>query len=124
MFEAEDEGDEVTLPGPQRVAQRALVLAAVSCRAWLERDRANPGAEDFHQRLRRWLEAAALAPEFKPAEWELVHTPLGLLESRREVNASWRAEGLGVLAWRSAGTIYPVTRSRSTRQRSGRPWAS
>lgn len=42
-------------PGAQQVAQRALILAALSCRNFIENGAGNPDAEALHGRIVRWV---------------------------------------------------------------------
>jgi hypothetical protein len=88
-----------TPPTAERVAARALVLSAVSCRALIEEDAGKQGAEDLRLRLLPWLETIGAAEELEPAETTLIATPLGKLEEKKGVDASWQSEGMVVLAW-------------------------
>jgi hypothetical protein len=90
--------DEETLvpPTPLRVAQRALVLAGVTCRGFIERDIEN---EPLRQRVIAWLNALGLVDELEPDEASLLTTPVGHLTQQQGVDAGWRCEGLVVLAW-------------------------
>jgi len=83
-------------PTPLRVAQRALVLASVSCRGFIERDIEN---EPLRQRVIAWLNALGLVDELEPDEASLLTTPVGYLTQQQSVDAGWRCEGLVVLAW-------------------------
>jgi len=96
-----DPPDERVLipPDANRVAARALVLAAVSCRALAERDAADSGTEDFRRRIADWLGAMGLANEIEPAEATLIYTEVGELDGKTADDASWRSEGMAVLAW-------------------------
>jgi Domain of unknown function (DUF4272) len=92
-------GDEEPQPQPpvaERVARRALVLAAVSCRGCIELD---PGSEEMRRSVLEWSEAIGLDAEAEPEERRLLATPVGRLSSRERIDASWRSEGLCVLAW-------------------------
>ncbi|MBB1473743.1 DUF4272 domain-containing protein [Luteimonas sp. MC1782] len=86
-------------PGARHVHARALALASIACRAALEQDPGDPEAEAMHLRLRAWLDATHLMAALEPAEVELITTPLGRLADKAAIDASWRAEGLYVLAW-------------------------
>ena len=35
----------------------------------------------------------------EPKEWEVLQRPLGRLDQRMQIEATWRLEGLAVLAW-------------------------
>jgi tetratricopeptide (TPR) repeat protein len=84
------------LPSARRVAARALVLAAVFYRAQLESDRF---AEAWRSKLLAWIDALDLGPELERGERSFLHTPVGHADAQLVANASWRVEGLGVLAW-------------------------
>jgi hypothetical protein len=85
-----------TPPSARRVAARALVLAAVVGRASLETQR--DGAEDAHTPL-AWLRSLGIPRELEPWERAFLRQPLGRADPAVVRNASWRAEGLAVLAW-------------------------
>lgn len=86
-------------PSAERVARRALVLAAVVCRSGIEKDAGNEQAETFRGVVVTWLEKLRLSSEAEPAEVELLKKPLGSLDRREAINASWKTEGLAVLSW-------------------------
>lgn len=95
-----DESEEaLDPPGPQRVALRALVLAAVSCRGLIEEDSPNPRAESLRKKVREWLEQIGAIEEVEAREGRLLATRLGELSSVEELDASWVSEGAAVLAW-------------------------
>ena len=97
-----DEDDDLAEPVPptaDRVARRALVLAAVACRSAIEGDATNPRAEAFRREVLDWLRDAGAEEEAEPDELALLRAPLGSLDERQVIDASWRGEGLGVLAW-------------------------
>jgi len=82
-----------------RVARRSLVLAAVVCRASIERGVGDPDAESLYGRILVWLTGLNLWDEVEPSEETMLRAPLGLLESRDVIQAGWYVEGLAVLAW-------------------------
>jgi hypothetical protein len=87
-------------PPARRVAARAIVLATIVCRAFLDRQREeieNP--EDLRGNLLAWLEGLAVSGELEPSEREFLQGRVGQTEEKDVVNASWRGEGLAVLAW-------------------------
>ena len=87
-------------PAPQRVARRALALAAVSGRALLEQeDQSDPAVEETRQRIVQWVNDVGIGDELEPEEWKLIQRPVGAAERQDAVNGVWRIEGLGVLAW-------------------------
>ncbi|MGA9071269.1 MAG: DUF4272 domain-containing protein, partial [Terracidiphilus sp.] len=93
--------DEITTmpPTAERVAARAMVLSAVSCRGAIESDAGKPEAEDLRLRILPWLEQIGAADEMELAEKILISTLLGKLDRKKCVNASWQSEGMAVLAW-------------------------
>jgi hypothetical protein len=86
-------------PNPKRVAQRALVLSAVACRVGIERDADSPDAEIFREEILDWLAGLSLTEEIESNEQALLTSPLGSLSRQSAVDASWRSEGLAILAW-------------------------
>jgi hypothetical protein len=86
-------------PDANRVAARALVLSAVSCRALIEKDAHSAGTEALRQRLVSWLDCIGVTEEMEPAEVILLSTPVGKLDRKTQVNATWKSEGMVVLAW-------------------------
>jgi Domain of unknown function (DUF4272) len=95
------EEDELIPPSVERVASRALVLAAVACRGLIEKEKEEnvEGAEKVRQRLLPWLDRIGVTGELEPTETSALSTAVGHLDRRATIDASWRAEGLAVLAW-------------------------
>jgi hypothetical protein len=85
-----------TPPPARRVAARTLVLAAVVGRASLETR--GEGGADAPTPL-EWLNSLGIARELEPWESAFLRQPLGRAAPAVVGNASWRAEGLAVLAW-------------------------
>lgn len=85
-------------PSPQRVARRALVLASVVERGWLEEE-PTEFSEAARATLLAWLTATGLEGELEPQERALLEAPVGGAEPGLAAQATWRAEGLAVLAW-------------------------
>jgi hypothetical protein len=96
---ADEEDDNVVPPSAQRVARRALALTAVTARAILEQDAANPEAAETYRDLLTWVRDLALDDELEPSEWEVLQRPLGRLDPQAQIDSIWRLEGLVVLAW-------------------------
>ncbi len=86
-------------PSPERVARRALVLAAVTVRGMLEMELENPTVGDTYGDLLEWIEECGIQDEIEPDEWAVLQRPLGKLNAQDQVNACWRLESLVVLAW-------------------------
>jgi len=109
MTDMLDNDFEPMPPAAERVAARAMVLSAVSCRALIEKDAGKPGAEEFRQRLLPWLEIVGAAEELEQPEIDLISTPLGELDKEKRLDASWQAEGMAALAWvLGAAELPPV----------------
>jgi hypothetical protein len=108
MPETIDDDPERISPNAERVAARAMVLAAVSCRGAIEKDFAKPGAEKLRQQILPWLELIGAATELEPRESSLIATPLGQLDKKAEINAAWKSEGMCVLAWALRSTELPA----------------
>jgi len=85
-------------PSPKRVAQRALVLSAVTMRAYLENEGA-PDTAEYHQRMLAWLGRHPIESELEAVERSFVKAPIGKLAKKRVTDGIWRSEGLGVLMW-------------------------
>lgn len=93
--------DEPTPPSAQRVACRALVLAAVAGRGLMESQYLE-GHEDVAThlpRIREWLEALNIVDECEAEEWRRIVTSAGDLPQQAIIDSTWRLEGLAVLAW-------------------------
>jgi len=99
MAETLEDDVEPSPPTAERVAARAMVLSAVSCRAAIEKDAGKSGAEKLRKRVLPWLERIGAAGEIEPAENTLISTQLGKLAAKTGMNASWQSEGVAVLAW-------------------------
>jgi hypothetical protein len=87
-------------PSAERVARRALVLLAVSCRALLEDDAGTRNADEadaMRRELAEW--ARTLDDELEPSERALLDTPIGRLDRRARIEGVWRGEGAAVLLW-------------------------
>ncbi len=104
----DDPDPEPRPPDPARVAARAAVLAAVSCRGLIEQDAAEPQAEEFRRSVREWLGRIGADAEAEAAELRILDLPLGQLTSREAMDAGWRSEGLVVLAWALGRTALPA----------------
>lgn len=96
--ETENEPEPVP-PSRERVIVRALSLAAISNRALMEQDSKKRSAREAWQWNLNWVEKVGIGDELEPDEWSLLQRPLGKAQSQDVVDATWRLEGLGVLAW-------------------------
>ena len=101
MMMTGDELDSIELipPAVERVTARALVLVAITCRSSLEADAREPGAEALRQQIVAWLRAVGIDRELEDRERMMLEAPLGSLDQRTVINASWEGEGAAVLAW-------------------------
>lgn len=90
-----------------RVARRSLVLAAVVCRGSIESDAGQAEAEALHDRILEWLTRLDLWEEVEPDEEKILHAPLGKLEQKDVVQATWYVEGLAILAWALKQLEFP-----------------
>lgn len=90
---------ECAPPPAGRVARRALVLAAVAYRAYLERHADVHEAEDSRVQALSWLAAVGAQSEAEIDELEVLETPVGQMDESTVVDASWRGQGAAVLAW-------------------------
>jgi hypothetical protein len=99
MEDASTEDEESLPPEPARVAARAMILSAVAHRGLVEDDEDRQGAEVRRGEVCRWLARLGVEGELEEAENFLLRTPIGQLDRRNAVDASWRSEGMVVLAW-------------------------
>src|SRR4029077_8937359 len=84
----------------KRVVRRALCLAAVAGRGLLELEKMPKDvAEAQQKRILNWTGELALEEELESKELKLLQQSVGNLDQQATVDAVWRLEGLGVLAW-------------------------
>ncbi len=89
-----------TPPLTRRVAARATVLAGLSARAYLEIHRDEiKDSEKCRDEPLPWLKGVGIAGELEPQERSFVKRRFGRADQTSLSINSWRAEGLGVLAW-------------------------
>jgi hypothetical protein len=65
----------------------------------IEQESREPEAEELRRDLIPWLQRVGAFSEVEPDEVTLLSAPLGTLDRKTEVNATWRSEGMVVLAW-------------------------
>lgn len=116
-----DVDDATEAPTALRVARRALALCAVTARAILEQHPSNLNSINTGQplwsrwarqmiggyvfwnrspsELTNWVKKIGIEDELEPDEWEALQRPLGKMDERMQIHATWRLEGLVVLAW-------------------------
>lgn len=96
----EQDDDEPEPPTADRIACRVVALTAVAARALLEQENASDAmVEARRKQLLEWVEVLGIANELEPDEWKVLQRPVGSLDRQATVNATWRLEGLAVLAW-------------------------
>jgi hypothetical protein len=96
----QNDNNEPLPPNAPTVARRALVLAAVACRAFIDDEKNDPkGAAKLAKRSFDWLRTLGLDADLTDWERKILCTKFGCLEDHDRMNASWLAEGLVVLAW-------------------------
>ncbi len=103
----DDQDEGSTPPSAERVARRALALTAVTARAILEQDAENQEATTTYRDLLTWVRDIRIDDEFEPDETEVLQRPLGRLEPGQQIHATWRLEGLVVLAWALSRSDIP-----------------
>jgi len=106
-WEESEEDEEPPLPTPQRVAARALVMSAVACRGFIEKEAGNTEAEELRLRVVEWLKKIGVSSEIEPSEMLVLDAPLGTLSSQQAINAGWLCEGLAMLAWALRRFLLP-----------------
>lgn len=106
-------------PTARRAAKRALVLCAVTMRAYLEGEGAADTPE-YHQRMLAWLDGQPLGDEFERAERSFVWAPIGKLSKKKVTEALWRSEGLGVLAWSLGRAQLPAPHEEVDQQKTAK----
>ena len=88
----------ITPPSPARVAKRAMVLAALVCRGFIEME--NPAeVEELKASLLPWIDLVGARKEMEQHELVALTAPLGGLDAQAQINLAWAVEGLAVLAW-------------------------
>ncbi|MBI3929067.1 MAG: DUF4272 domain-containing protein [Armatimonadetes bacterium] len=85
-------------PDPDRVVRRALALSAVVYRGYIE-EFAAAAFQDAHHDALAWIRLYGFEQELEGYELRLVRASQREPHRQEIVNATWRAEGLVVLAW-------------------------
>lgn len=97
---ADDSEEVVEAPSAQRIARRAMVLAAVGNRGLIEHSpRESKSPADDCKAILKWIDQLGLGDELEPDEWSVLQRPVGRLDAQATINAVWRLEGLAVLLW-------------------------
>jgi hypothetical protein len=97
---------EPTPPSAERVLRRALALATTSLRGQLEYETVQREARLQH--LREAVLRHGIAGELEPDERQLLAAGIGTPTRQQATSASWRIEGLTVLAWALGVTELPA----------------
>ncbi len=93
-------------PTAERVRRRAWALAAVAERGFLEAGDGEVAGPRL-DRMRRWIELSGIRTELEPAERALIDSAVGAAHARQVIDATWRSEGLLVLAWALGAVALP-----------------
>ena len=89
---------QVAPPSPARVAKRAMVLAALVCRGFIEVE--SPGeVEELRASLLPWVDKVGAREEMEQHELVALTAPLGGLDAQTQINLAWAVESLAVLVW-------------------------
>jgi hypothetical protein len=97
-------------PSAGRVLARARALAALVVRARIECMPAGEERYERHEELLGAVEGLGVMRRLEPRELLVVTAKPGRLSAQEHVDASWRAEGLAVLAWALALARRPRDR--------------
>jgi hypothetical protein len=95
-------------PTPLEVAQRALILSAVICRASIEKDRDEEYKQKTIEDIHEWIEELRLWPHLDPVEKQILQIPLGALSRRLQIQGTWFSEGLAILSWSLHRSEFPT----------------
>jgi hypothetical protein len=90
-------------PDSPRVGRRALILAALTCRGYIDTERNVARARWTHRRLLEWLERITLGDEIRPSEAAVLRAPVGSLTDAKRTAATRSADALVVVAWAQKG---------------------
>jgi hypothetical protein len=95
--------DTASWPDARRVAQRTLVLCSVAARGFLDAE-TPADAEELQHDLVEFVRRHHLDVEMEPEELAILEAPIGTLDRQQMIDATWRLEGMAVLAW-SLGVV-------------------
>jgi hypothetical protein len=85
-------------PDAARVLRRAWALAAIAERGFIEAGARSDDAGALDA-LRAWIDLSGTRTELEAEERSVIDRPLGTLHGQQIVDATWRSEGVAVLAW-------------------------
>jgi hypothetical protein len=85
-------------PSAKRVAHRAMILAALVCRGFIESE--NPSeVEELRASLLPWIDKMGARDEMEKHELVALTAPLKGLEDQVQINLVWSVEALAMLSW-------------------------
>ena len=85
-------------PSAKRVAHRAMILAALVCRGFIESE--NPSdVEELRASLLPWIDKMGARDEVEKHELVALTAPLKGLEDQVQINLVWSVEALALLSW-------------------------
>jgi hypothetical protein len=98
--------DTASWPDARRIAQRTLVLCSVAARGFLDAETPSD-AEALQHDLLEFVRRHHLDRELEPEERAALEAPIGGLDRQAMIDATWRLEGMAVLAWSLGVTEMP-----------------
>lgn len=107
----EPDAEEFSPPPADRVARRARALGLVCLRGMLETD---PGDGALLAHLRELAEEEGVSKELESSERRLLLADVGDVPPQVAVDASWRLQGVAVLAWALGALELPAHDDPST----------
>ncbi len=106
---SEGDGDiELAPPTQDRIRQRAWAMSAVICRSFIETFEDSTEAAALHSRVLEWIDGLNLRPELESGELSTIAADIGSLDRQVMVDATWRSEGLAVIAWALQASDLPA----------------
>lgn len=105
--ESDDGGFDPQPPPAGRVARRSLVLCALACRGFVERDREQRGTAEFWSEARAWFASLGVDDELEGHERKVLDARLGSLQAQAAIDLGWLSEGMVVLGWALARVELP-----------------
>lgn len=103
-----DEIEPDVPPEPIQVAQRALILSAVVCRANIELYLDEEVREMYAEKIHEWLSDLDLWAYLEPRELEIINSDFGELRESVRAEGTWYAEGLALLGWALQCCDFPA----------------
>jgi hypothetical protein len=99
------DAEEPPPPPPDRVARRAVALGLVCLRGMLELD---PGDGSILRDLQERARAKGVTEELEAGERAAIMAPIGAVSERAAIDATWRLQGVAVLAWALSAFDVPA----------------